>query len=417
MSDIRVKKKIKELRLITPAGMQRDVLDSLSKHKYVIVNVGRQSGKSTIAWNYILYRAQIANSVNIWVSRWYKQTKKVFDTICKALHGYPHVVFNKSELSISFKNGSVIKFYSAQNYEAIRGETCDTVVCDEFALFPQSAWTEVISHTIATKPNAKCLFLSTPRGRGWYFDLWKNAKSSSVAYRTWDAISAPSSVSPYVSKEWLDNQRETLSDNVYRQEILAEFVDDTGSLFENVQACANSEKKLTVEPGEYFIGIDVGFKIDYTVVSVLNKNYQMVDFLRLNGETHSIEKAAADISKLISSYSNFYPTTVYIETNKYDTLATLLKQRGVRLVEFNTTHKSKTQIIENLVHLFKSKKISIFDDPVIKDELYTYEYSYSNNGSLTFNAKNGSHDDCVMSLAIAAHAISQPTVGVQNFYF
>jgi hypothetical protein len=74
------------------------------------------------------------------------------------------------------------------------------------------------------------------------------------------------------------------------------------------------------------------------------------------------------------------------------------------MVPFNTTSSSKPVIIKNLIKLFEDHKIKIPDYDVLVKELYDYKSKKNPiTGNLQFSNTDGKHDDCVMSLAIAAY--------------
>lgn len=416
MSPNAVTTDIQTLRLVKPHAVQQKILDSIEHPdiKYCLVNCGRQVGKTTFGWNYLTYKIQKSNTVGVWVSRWHKQSKKVMDTMRKHLSHCPLVEkFKLQDKEILFVNGSVIKFYSAENYEAIRGETIDWLVLDEFALFKEAAWKEVIKPTLATRENAKVLMLSTPRGKGWWYDLFKKANSNEISAVKWSAVKASSMESPYVSKEFIEEFRESVSSSVFKQEILAEFIDDAGSVFEYVDTCANSDGVPSERPGEVkvlYAGLDLGFKNDYTVLTLFDSNYKMIDWFRANDSKQNYDKMAEEIKSILDGYElQGYDIKLSAEVNKFDSVITLLRQKGVDVEEFTTTSKSKIKIIENLMTLFQTKRISILDREEIKDELFNFEYNYNpKTRNVSFGAREGSHDDIVMSMAIAVNQIFKP---------
>lgn len=392
--------KTNTIKLFTPHSLQRRILDAIDKHTYTLVNCGRQVGKTTLGWNWLLKETlSKTNKTGVWVSRWHKQSSKVFDTVVKATEGLPLIQhINKQDRIIQFTNGSQIKFFSADNYESIRGESINFLVCDEFALFKREAWDEAIRPTIAAQRNPKVLLLSTPRGRGFWFDLFQQAKASE--YPEWCAITAPSTESPYINKSWVQDAKKTYPIKKYKQEILAEFIDDQGALFSNVAKCCRLQPREAQATPPLVAAVDCGFVHDYTVVTVFNQNKEMVDILRFNDPNRNYKRAARKIDEFLAYYK--YPKT-RVEINKYDSVYTELKQLMPpnTVFEFNTTAKSKANIINYIATLFANEDIKLIDNPTITEEFFNYTYQYTNSGNVVFNASSGYHDDIVMSSAIA----------------
>jgi len=63
---------------------------------------------------------------------------------------------------------------------------------------------------------------------------------------------------------------------------------------------------------------------------------------------------------------------------------------------------SKTQLIQRLVVAIEQRQIGWPAAwSVVTDELKRYEYQITPNGSITYNAPSGYHDDCIIALALA----------------
>ncbi len=91
----------------------------------------------------------------------------------------------------------------------------------------------------------------------------------------------------------------------------------------------------------------------------------------------------------IHNYPNLY----------YDKILDERSNRATRKLGFKTTLRTKPVIIDNLRELVREREIGIHSKTVL-DEMASFVFQ--SNGSMS--AAIGSHDDCVMSLAIAAFA-------------
>lgn len=142
-------------------------------HKYYVLSIGRQFGKSLLAVNQVLYWFfNVPNCKIGWVSPIYKQSKKVFKDIENAFAENPHVFKSKNgtELTFSSHKNSSIEFFSAERYDNIRGFTFDYLVCDEFAFMDNEAWTEVLRATVLVR-GKKVLLISTPKGKNHFHQI------------------------------------------------------------------------------------------------------------------------------------------------------------------------------------------------------------------------------------------------------
>ena len=250
------------LILYTPHQKQREIHHAINNlpHKYYTVSIGRQFGKTLLAENQLLYWAINNTGCKIgWVSPVYSQCKKVYGEIFKAIANTPYISeSNKSDLILSFKNGSTVQFFSAERYDNIRGNTFDFLICDEFAFIKKEAWTEVLKATVLVK-GKKVLVISTPKGKNHFYELFNSSKYNEAYY----SISGTSFDNPKIDISELEDARRNLPEHVFRQEYMAEFLDDGSAVFKNVKDCV----KMGAESKVCYAGIDLGRADDYTVLT------------------------------------------------------------------------------------------------------------------------------------------------------
>lgn len=382
----------------TPHSGQREVIDSIlsSPSKFHVVSVGRQWGKSMMAMNLLLYWAFNDSPCKIlWVSPVYSQTDKVQKELEGAIKDSNLIdSINYSTNYLKLKNGSEIYFRSAERYDNIRGYTFDYAIVDEAAYIKEEAWTEAIRPTLAVH-GKKVLFLSTPKGKNWFHTIFALGYDN----ERYSHYQAKSVDSPFITEEEVNDARLTLPPSIFKQEYEAEFLDDGGEVFTNLSNCT-FDKYPSHRSTKYFAGIDLGRQEDYTVVTIMNAEFQVVDVYRANQKPW--EQLVAEMARFINRYN----AIAQIEVNSIgDVIYEQLKSRVKKLEPFTTTSKSKVDIIEQLVYAINNREIEIPSEALFKplyQELshFTYEYSPKSR-SVKYGAPNGLHDDCVMSLAIA----------------
>lgn len=366
--------------------------------KYFIVSIGRQFGKTTFGENQAIKWAVNNNRWKVgWISPTYKQCKKVFKDLTRALGNCPLYAKkpNQSDLILYFKNGSELIFYSAEAYDTIRGETFDAVVGDEVAFWKREAWTEVIKATLLVR-GKKALLLSTPKGKNLFYEL-ANQSNVDKQYHTFKGTSYDN---PYIDVSEIEDAKRTLPDHIFRQEYLAEFLDDASSVFRNIKEAI---KKHT--GSKYYAGVDLGRSNDYTVVTVTDE---------YNNEVACERWRHLEWTKIIDNVCtvlNKYKPDTLIEANgTQDAIIEQIKNRVTfdkdKIKPFVTTAKSKQPIIENLIVAFENKEIGIIGHEFQTHELeiFTYEYNQKTR-NIKYSAPAGFHDDYVMSRAICFEAV------------
>ncbi len=388
----------------TPHKGQLQVIDSIlsSEAKFFTLSVGRQWGKSMLGMNMILYWGiNNPGSKILWASPVYSQTNKVQKELEQAIKQANIIEsINYSDNYLKLRNGSEIIFRSAERYDNIRGYTFDYAVIDEAAFMKEEAWTTAIRPTLAVN-GKKVLFLSTPKGKNWFHTMFCQADNNP----NYVSFTAPSIDSPFMSQDEIDDAKNTLPNNIYKQEYLAEFLDDGGEVFSNLSNITFDEWPKH-RSTKYFAGVDLGRQTDFTVCIILNAEDQVVDIYRAN------QKPWDQIVLELSRFINRYNAITMVEVNSIgDVIYEQLKSRVKKIEPFVTTSKSKQEVIEQLIYAVNNKDLTIPSESLNKNiyselSYFTYEYSPKTR-NVKYGAPNGLHDDCVMSLAIAYNVMKK----------
>ena len=387
------------VQLYSPHKNQSLIHNSINNdnHKYYVLSIGRQFGKSLLAVNQVLYWFfNIPNCKIGWVSPIYKQSKKVFNDIENAFASSPQVFKSKNGTELTYKShqNSTIEFFSAERYDNIRGFTFDFLVCDEFAFMDSEAWTEVLRATVLVR-GKKVLLISTPKGKNHFHQIF-NLESQNHQYKSFKMTSYDN---PIINPSEIDDARVTLPDHVFRQEYLAEFVDGGAGMFNDLTVITTSERT-----NRMYGGLDIGRADDYTVLTIFNERGEMFYIERWNKDTWS-----NIVGKVVSRINEFSCNTLVEVNGIGDPIFEQLKDKvndSQLIIPFVTTSKSKQDIIEQLVVANQNKEVKVLDkDWLLKElDLFTYEYNPKTK-SVRYSAPNGFHDDSVMATAIAYHSL------------
>ena len=233
----------------------------------------------------------------------------------------------------------------------------------------------------------KQLLVSTPKAKNWFYD------AVNVPVKGRKVFKFTSEQGGIISKEILEKLKQTVPIHVYNNEYMGEFADEGTGLFQYADCIKiPDDKKGTVA------ALDFGFKEDSTVLTILNKNGEMVCcYSWVNKEWQTILSGIKQ--KLIEHGS----PVVYCETNGVGLIPYQeLKKSYSNARSWVTSAKSKTDIINALSTAFHNKEITILPDNEIKAQLEAFSLTYDHKtGRIQFGARSGFHDDIVMSLAIS----------------
>jgi len=202
---------------------QSEIFHAFQKNRFCAVNAGRRFGKSYVALAIMLHAANTPNQTIFYIAPSHGQARALaFDPIRNMVS---NAVVNKSRMTIQFPNGSIIRCTSSNNEDAIRGYGIDLCIIDEAAVIKNSdLWDFVIRPALSAQtPAGKCLFISTPRGRNWFYDIYNSPFCKSFQYTTIDGGN--------VSREEIASARENLERSVFAQEYLASFEVIAGRIY------------------------------------------------------------------------------------------------------------------------------------------------------------------------------------------
>lgn len=205
---------------------QKQVLKALSNNRFNICVAGRRWGKTSLSIVAAFERAFKGEKVWI-VFPVYPQAMDSFRTMKSLIRQLPEEMFviKEVEKRIEIANGGSIQIKSADKPERLRGAGgLSLVVFDEAAYQSKETWETV--RPILSDSLGQALFISTPNGMNWFYELFDNAKRRDE----WTIHHYPTESNPNIKPEELFQAREELGSLVYAQEFLAEFT-EVGHMF------------------------------------------------------------------------------------------------------------------------------------------------------------------------------------------
>lgn len=364
--------------------------------------MGRRGGKSLLAAMLcVAYAAQKRRCW--WVAPNYKQSDEAWRTLQKMVEKIPEIVINKENRLITLPTGGEIQVRSAESEESLRGAGIDFLVLDEAAFMAPTVWHNVLRPTLADRKGS-ALFITTPNGQNWFYELFLKAQEEvRLGNKDWYWKQASTYDNPNIPKEEVDMMCADLPQRSVDQEIFALFNADGTSVFRGVlEAVGAKPQESRISGHEYVMGVDFGRVNDFTVLSMVDiTTCEVVAVDRFNQMNYT-----AQLPRIISMYNRFMPSVMTAEENASRALIELLMDSNVSLRPFTTTNASKQAIIDKLVLAIESRRIKLLNHSELIKELMSYTSRRTPSGQIVYSAPEGdnSHDDCVMSLAMAYSA-------------
>lgn len=295
---------------------------------------------------------------------------------------------------------SEIRGKSADNPVSLLGEGLDYVIVDEAARLKPTIWENYLTQRLLDR-RGWALLISTPRGKGWFYELWRRGKSGQdPSFESWNQ---PSSLNPLLDKELIEAERERLPERAFRQEYLAEFLEGSGAVFRNVREIAVLPFSPPREGKRYYAGLDLAKVSDWTVLTILDEERNVVFMDRFQRLDWGLQ-----VARIKGALDRYNKALVCVDsTGAGDPIYEALLREGCRAEGYAFTAQSKRALIDNLALSIEQKRVhlplpQVFPECV--EELEGFEYTVSDSGAVRTGAPYGMHDDIVISLGLALWA-------------
>lgn len=209
---------------VEPDPWQADVLRS--RHKRMLLNCSRQSGKSTTTALVALHQAiYVPDSLVLLLSPSLRQSAELFRKVSQsyAMLGASVPSTSETVLRLELENNSRILSLPATE-STIRGfSAVDLLVVDEAARVEDDLYAS--TRPMLATSNGRIVALSTPFGkRGWWSDAWHSLHD-------WKRVKVTAEQCPRITPAFLAEEREQLGSWWYMQEYSCNFLDAQSSAF------------------------------------------------------------------------------------------------------------------------------------------------------------------------------------------
>ncbi len=203
-----------------------------SEHTFRVVACGRQWGKTTLSMLEMIACAYAKGGREIaYFATTYDQARNISWNMLK---NYSRPAWKRDpnesrlELWLATQDGgeSRITLRGFENIETARGQQFDFLVVDEVAFLRnwQYAWESILEPTLGFR-RGKALFISTPLGFNFFYDMYNRGQGDNPLWKSWRF---PSSENSFFPKERIEQAKANSSPDYFAQEYLADFRKATG---------------------------------------------------------------------------------------------------------------------------------------------------------------------------------------------
>ena len=371
-------------------------------HRFKILNCGRRFGKSVAASNIAIIKGlERKDGEIILVSPTFSQTQIIYNMIMKRLPEQYIRSKSVAEKYVELISGTRIYAKSGDNPNSMRGYGPFLVILDEAAMLKEQVWKEVLRPALADN-KGDAIIISTPKGKNWFYEIYEMGQSDDPKYEDYVSFRYSSYDNPFLDPKELDEMSMNLPELVYKQEIMAEFIEGGGVVFRTFTEVLKDCLECEESDEDYVGGADLGRREDFTVITIMKRRTREIVYLeRFNKlDWDYIKSRVTSVSK---QYNN---ATIFLDsTGMGDPIYEDLAKQGVNVRGVKISSSSKPTMINALSIMIENKQIWLPNDTELKKEFQSYTYTLTPEGNVKYGAPPNMHDDIVMSIALLAYGI------------
>ena len=233
---------------------QQDVFKDTTRFK--VIAAGRRCGKSRLAATTLLIEGLRCpqGSAVLYVSPTMGQSRQIIWDLLLDLGKEVIQSSHVNNLDITLINGARIYVRGADRPDTLRGVSLTYAVLDEVADIKPEAWEQVIRASLSDK-KGRAIFIGTPKGRNWFFDLFNLGKNETdTDWKSWHFTTKDN---PMIDPDEIESAKKTLSSFSFKQEYMASFDTAGSDVFKEEWLKYGEEPEV----GGYYIACDLaGFE-------------------------------------------------------------------------------------------------------------------------------------------------------------
>lgn len=346
------------------------------KTRFKVVAAGRRCGKSRLAATTLLIEGLRcpAGSAVLYVAPTNGQARQIIWNVLLDLGREVIAGSHVNNQDITLINGATIYVRGSDRPDTLRGVSLTYAVLDEVADIKVEAWEQVIRASLSDK-KGRALFIGTPKGRNWFYDIFKLGQSQDD--NDWKSWHFTTKDNPLIDPAEIESAKKTLSTFAFKQEYMASFDNAGSDIFKEEWIKYGEEPDY----GSYFIAVDLaGFeevakqaanakkRLDETAIAIVKVTDEGQWFVKeiLHGRWDIRETAA----KILMAIRDYRPLSVGIERGSLKNavlpyLSDLMRKNNVYSHIIDLTHgnrKKADRIIWSLQGRFEHGRIILNQD-------------------------------------------------------
>jgi len=348
---------------ITPKTPQIALINAINhpKYRFITAALSRRTGKSFIA-NVIGQLVVLVPNTSILIMSPNYSLSQISWDLQKSLLNRFGVEIEKSNAKdkiIELKNGSTIRMGSISQADSVVGRSYNLIIFDEAALDDKGldVFQVQLRPTLDQKdaqgnPISKAIFISTPRGKNWFYEMWMRGFSKDSRFDAYASIRSSWHDNPAISEKDISEARATMSKAFFEQEYECSFNAVQGLVYDLPKSSIIDVPSNT-RVVDVFAGIDIGYRDQTAMVVILNDGSKFYIVDEYIASAVSTEIHAREINRLVAKWQI---DNIYIDSAAAQTRADLAMTYDISTIN---AKKSITDGIGAVAALVDNNKLLV----------------------------------------------------------
>jgi len=318
MSDKFFRIKIQRLldRLPTPVQFNESqwaMVENLDSHRFCVHIAARRTGKSYAAAILAFAKLLEPGQQVMVVAPNFSLSSIIWDYVTDLIKQLEIEVdrFNQKDKVVKLINGSVFRLLSANNRDSLVGRAANLLIVDEAAIIPnEEYYTRDLRPALSTFTDSRCLWISTPRGKGNYLYEYY-LRGEDPEYPEWASSIHTWRSNPRLSEKDVEEAKKSITKALYLQEYECEWTTTESQIYLDLDEDKHIGDFIGERFSEVIGGLDVGYRDEnvFVVIGTDGDNYFIVDEF-VSKESTTSELASAIQEKV----DEWNIDTIYIDS-------------------------------------------------------------------------------------------------------
>ena len=292
---------------------QNAMIEGLNGHRFFVHIAARRTGKSYAAAILAFGKLLEPGQQVMVVAPNFSLSSIIWDYVTDLIKQLEIEVdrFNQKDKVVRLINGSVFRLLSANNRDSLVGRAANLLIVDEAAIIPNEEYfTRDLRPALSTFKDSRCLWISTPRGKGNYlYNYYLRGPDSE--YPDWGSALFTWRSNPLLSENDVKEAKRAVSRALFAQEYECEWTTTEAQIYEALDEGKHVGEYVGERFSEVIAGLAVGYRDDnvFVVIGFDGKSYYIIDEYVSKESTTS--ELAARIQEKMDEWSI---DTIYIDS-------------------------------------------------------------------------------------------------------